>query len=135
MSRAGLLLWATLALASCARDPAVEASGRNTYLRYCAACHGSEGRGDGPVAGSLNTLVPDLTRIAQRNSGEFPADSVRQAVDGRSLVVAHGPRAMPVWGYELWVEEGGDIDAEREARDLIRRLVTYLAEIQDTERD
>ena len=37
---------------------------------------------------------------------------------------------MPVWGYELWVEEGADITAESDARELIRRLVAYLESIQ-----
>jgi hypothetical protein len=37
---------------------------------------------------------------------------------------------MPVWGYEFWVEEGADITAEREARELVRRLVLYLESIQ-----
>ena len=28
-------------------------SGRDTYVFYCAACHGRAGKGDGPVASSL----------------------------------------------------------------------------------
>lgn len=105
-------------------------SGAELFERFCAACHGSEARGDGPVARELNTAVPDLTRIAERNGGQFPAEAIRQIIDGRSLVVAHGTRQMPVWGYELWVDEGADIEAERGARDLIRRLVAHLDEIQ-----
>ena len=45
-----VLLLATLPLAACGRDAAVEAGGGNTYLRYCASCPGSEGKGDGPLA-------------------------------------------------------------------------------------
>lgn len=105
-------------------------SGEELFGRFCAACHGPEARGDGPVARRLTAAVPDLTRIAERNGGEFPADAVRQSIDGRSLAVAHGTRTMPVWGYEFWVEEGADITAERDARTIIRRLVGYLADIQ-----
>jgi mono/diheme cytochrome c family protein len=72
-------------------------SGAELYARFCASCHGDGARGDGPVAPTLAALVPDLTRISERY-GEFPADRLRQIIDGRSLVPAHGTRYMPVWG-------------------------------------
>jgi mono/diheme cytochrome c family protein len=103
-------------------------SGEELYLRYCAACHGADGRGTGPVARTMNKRVPDLTRLA--SGGSFPAAGIRDAIDGRSMAVAHGTRQMPVWGYEFWVEEGADIEAERAARELINRLVAYLESIQ-----
>lgn len=105
-------------------------SGAELFDRFCAACHGPEGRGDGPVASTLNVLVPDLTGLAERNGGTFPAGDVRDVIDGRALVVAHGPRTMPVWGYEFWIEEGADIEAERAARELIDRLVRHVESIQ-----
>jgi len=50
--------------------PAVYAPpGRQTYKDYCAACHGSEGKGHGPVARSLRKAPPDLTTLAKRRSG------------------------------------------------------------------
>lgn len=105
-------------------------SGEELFERFCASCHGFEARGDGPVAGSLNVAVPDLTRLSERRGGRFPAQEVRETIDGRSLIRAHGTRAMPVWGYELWMEQGADITAEAEARSLIARLVQYLESIQ-----
>lgn len=105
-------------------------SGEELFLRFCAACHGESGHGDGPVASSLSVLVPDLTRISQRRNYQFPAAAIRDIIDGRALVVAHGPRAMPVWGYEFWVEEGQDVVAEQTAREVINRLVEYLQTIQ-----
>jgi len=105
-------------------------SGAELFERFCAACHGPEARGDGPVAQGLVTVVPDLTRIVERNGGQFPAQAIRETIDGRSPVLAHGSRTMPVWGYEFWVEEGADITAESDARELIRRLVAYLESIQ-----
>lgn len=101
-------------------------SGPELYQRFCASCHGDEARGDGPVASSLAVPVPDLTRIAERGDGTFPADRVRQFVDGRIDVMAHGPRTMPVWGYELWWEGGADRLAEEDTRVLIDRLVEFL---------
>lgn len=105
-------------------------SGAELYERFCASCHGESGRGDGPVAGTLAVHVPDLTRISERYDG-FPAGEISQVIDGRAVVVAHGPRYMPIWGYEFWVEEGADITAERAARRLISRLVDYLQTIQE----
>ena len=117
-----------LALAQTFRP--LDLSGVELFERYCAACHGSEARGDGPVAGSLNKRVPDLTRLRQDAGGEFPAQKVRDAVDGRAMVLAHGTRLMPVWGYEFWVEEGADIIAEDAAKEIIARLVAYLESVQ-----
>jgi len=105
-------------------------SGAELFDRFCAACHGSQARGDGPVAASLNVAVPDLTTIGARY-GEFPAMLIRDVIDGRGIDKrAHGTRAMPVWGYEFWVEEGGDVNAQRAVRDAINKLVEHLRSVQ-----
>jgi hypothetical protein len=105
-------------------------SGEELFDRFCASCHGAEARGDGPVSRSLNVAVPDLTGIATRY-GEFPAGVIRDVIDGRGIDMrAHGTREMPVWGYEFWVEEGGDVNAQRVVRDAINKLVEHLRSIQ-----
>ncbi len=105
-------------------------SGEELFWRFCGSCHGSEARGDGPVSRSLNVAVPDLTTI-ERRYGEFPAAAIRDVIDGRGIDRrAHGTREMPVWGYEFWVEEGGDVNAQRAVRDAINKLVEYLRSIQ-----
>ena len=105
-------------------------SGEELFDRFCASCHGSGARGDGPVARSLNVAVPDLTTISVRY-GEFPAMLIRDVIDGRGIDTrAHGTRTMPVWGYEFWVEEGGDVTAQRAVRGAINRLVEYLLSVQ-----
>jgi hypothetical protein len=74
--------------------------------------------------------VPDLTVIAVRY-GEFPAGRVRDVIDGRGIdMQAHGTRTMPVWGYEFWVEEGADVNAQRVVRDAITKLVEHLRSVQ-----
>lgn len=105
-------------------------SGAELFMRYCAACHGERAVGDGPVAATLVTVVPDLTRLSARAGGVFPAALVAETVDGRSPVLAHGTRQMPVWGYEFWYEEGGDVTAEGRAREMISDLLDYLESIQ-----
>jgi len=105
-------------------------SGAELYQRFCASCHGESGRGDGPVAGTLVSAVPDLTQIRERYDN-FPIDELRAIVDGRNLITAHGTRSMPVWGYEFWWEEGADSEAEAVARDLIEKLLAFISSIQN----
>lgn len=126
----------TLALSACVsvqyddRD-VTQLSGVEMYERLCASCHGVDGKGHGPVASLIKTGVPDLTRIAWRDGGEFPAEDVHRMIDGRLERPAHGTRDMPVWGWQFYRSENPD-DAEERARvdAIIRRLVDYLRSIQ-----
>jgi len=51
-------------------DPSI-AAGRADFARYCAECHGPEGRGDGPMAERLHPRPANLRVIARRSGGEF----------------------------------------------------------------
>jgi mono/diheme cytochrome c family protein len=128
-------LWALAALAALAAPAAVAAdysvyTGAELYQRFCASCHGRTGVGDGPVSRALVVAVPDLTRIALRHGGNFPDNWVYRVIDGREGLLSHGPRDMPVWGVELWREQGADITAGEKTRDAIARLVDYLRDRQ-----
>jgi mono/diheme cytochrome c family protein len=107
-----------------------EYSGQETFMRYCAACHGESGMGDGPVAAGLPITVPDLTLLQQRTGDQFEEDLLRKIIDGREVVIVHGTRYMPVWGYEFWVEEGGDEAARERVQIIVDNLVEYLRSIQ-----
>jgi mono/diheme cytochrome c family protein len=107
-----------------------EYSGQETFMRYCAACHGESGMGDGPVAAGLPITVPDLTLLQQRTGDKFEEDLLRKIIDGREVVIVHGTRYMPVWGYEFWVEEGGDEAARERVQIIVDNLVEYLRSIQ-----
>ena len=72
--------------------------GRNEYLKSCATCHGTSGKGDGPVAASLRRAPADLTELSKSNFGVFPFARVYDVIDGRFEVATHGKREMPVWG-------------------------------------
>jgi mono/diheme cytochrome c family protein len=74
--------------------------GKAEYESNCASCHGLGGKGDGPLSESFRTKAADLTTLAKRNDGVFPAQRVYEIIDGRQEVAAHGPRAMPVWGRD-----------------------------------
>ena len=124
---ASLLLSAPFALSAQVID---EYSGQETFMRYCAACHGESGQGDGPVAKGLPISTPDLTRLRERKGDKFPEEVLRKIIDGREIVIVHGTRYMPVWGYEFWVEEGADDAAQERVVVIVDNLVEYLRSIQ-----
>jgi hypothetical protein len=107
-------------------------SGEKLFQRFCAACHGPEGKGDGPVSSSLTVQVPNLRELSLRNKNTFPAEKIIRIIDGRTILNPHGSRSMPVWGDEFLRAEAGDPVAERETADMIKKMVEYLRSIQGT---
>lgn len=103
-------------------------TGDYLFRTYCAACHGVSAKGDGPLADSMRRRPSDLTEIAKRNKGVFPADEVFRIIDGRQPVRGHGGPDMPVWGDTFARAEGGSVPGVVEAR--IKALVAYLQGIQ-----
>lgn len=100
--------------------------GVDIYRAHCASCHGMEGKGDGPVASALTTRPPDLTTIAQRNGGVFPAARIKKVIAGDEGMAAHGSREMPVWGPVFHqIQEDRDYGEIR-----LQNLVDYLKSIQ-----
>jgi len=116
-------------------DPGLAELGAQTYQRRCAACHGQDARGQGPVAKALRKEPSDLTRIAVRRGGAFPAGEIARAIDGRFDVTAHGTRRMPVWGEHLAADVPEARLAEEISRGTIASLVEYLKTIQVEEPD
>ena len=115
------------AMLNAAAQPADD-TGARLYFNHCAACHGAEGEGGGPVAAAMRAAVPNLRTLAQRNGGVFPADQVASYIDGRELKTAHGDRQMPIWGD---VFRGPDQDtAQRTVRRRVNALVEFLATLQ-----
>ena len=83
------------------RQPPIRSvDGPSIFQNYCAACHGPDGRGHGPVSEALKREVPDLTRLSLRNHGKFPAIHVRSIImfGADDLLPAHGSKEMPIWG-------------------------------------
>lgn len=100
--------------------------GRTQYQSSCAACHGIDGKGDGPVAKELKTPPADLTVLAKNNNGVFPYDMVYQVIDGRnSSITSHGTREMPIWGYRF-----GPPEAFRFKQRMLA-VIDYLKTIQE----
>lgn len=99
--RMGLTLAATL-LAGAAMAGDAE-QGAVLYLEHCAACHGLDADGNGPMAGVMTIKPSDLTVMTSGNEGKFPYERVVKRIDGRDPLVAHGS-PMPVYGHFF---EGG----------------------------
>jgi cytochrome c553 len=59
-----MILPGVAAILTFTRLPARADSAQNNYSVYCAKCHGADGRGDGPAAGSLATKPQDYTDCA-----------------------------------------------------------------------
>lgn len=119
-----------------AKSPSLPlALGKRDFETYCAACHGESGKGDGPVAEFIALTAPDLTRLARKNAGRFPAELVERIIDGRADVKVHGTRDMPIWGdwFDVEADQPGLRREEREivVRERIATLTAYLKSIQE----
>lgn len=102
-------------------DPA---SGQRMYKDYCAACHGATGKGDGPAAEILKAPPQDLTLMAKRNNGKFPADHFGTVLHFGTQNHPHGTSEMPIWG-PLFHSQNKDVVELR-----ISNLTSYVESIQ-----
>lgn len=85
-------------------------SGRATYGRYCAVCHGETGGGDGFNAYNIKAAF-DVTPAAFADSAFMATlkDSVAlAAIRGGGPAVGKSP-AMPPWGRTLGESEIADV--------------------------
>jgi nucleotide-binding universal stress UspA family protein/mono/diheme cytochrome c family protein len=125
---AGLMLAPGLVTAASAQEYKQTTTGAEMFRTYCASCHGSGARGDGPLASAMTRKPANLTEIAKRNGGQFPSEIVFRTIDGKQPVRGHGGPDMPVWGdaFSKSREAG---DAER-VKTVIQSLVAYLESIQ-----
>jgi len=119
-----------------ASEGAKAAYGKTIYRVYCASCHGVSAEGDGKLADYLTVKPSDLTRIAERNDGEFPTERVTQIIDGREDVAGHSSD-MPVWGdafqkTDVLEDEPPEVREVEVAR-KIDSLLAYLRSIQVAE--
>jgi mono/diheme cytochrome c family protein len=99
-----------------ASRPAPNASGRPDgpalYARWCAACHGPTGRGDGPNASSLP--VKPAAHASREAMSARPDDSLFDTIAAGGAVMNRSPR-MPAFGATL---------SAAEIRALVRHIRT-----------
>lgn len=77
------------------------ARGRELYETQCAACHGPDGRGDGPAAASLSPAPANLRRLTSMHLGRRPGYLAFAIGEGGA---AYGT-AMPAFKDTLDVEQ------------------------------
>ena len=128
----GFALVASVNLAAGPRDgPGTTAridEGRALFMTSCASCHGTAGRGDGPVAETLRTRPADLTQLSKAADGGFVAQRIQRVIDGRDRYLkAHGSFEMPVWGDAFKRRDGL---SEEAVRARIEAIVRYLQSFQ-----
>ena len=140
-----LLLTTTLSLSATAFAQTIKTDaqaaktdfGKKEYELQCSVCHGMDAKGNGLLGAILKVVPPDLTALARKNGGVFPADRISSAIDGRGEIASHGSREMPIWGNryamnaaEYFVDVPFPYDREAFVRARILLLVDYLNRIQ-----
>lgn len=124
-------IWGAFALLPCVAFGAeAHEIGKQLYARYCSACHGEGGKGDGVVSQFMRPKPADLTQLAKRAGGKYPFYEVVQTIDGRETLRAHGDPDMPVWGELFVAEEGASPDRQAIARGKVVLITDYLESIQ-----
>jgi len=102
-------------------------SGKEMFAEYCAPCHGVDARGNGPAASAMKIPPPDLTQLARKHDGKYPANNVASVLKFGNGAGAHGSADMPVWGPLL---ESLDKYHEAAAQQRISNLVSYIQTLQ-----
>jgi mono/diheme cytochrome c family protein len=103
-------------------------SGQELFRQHCAACHGDDGTGNGPIAKILTVAPADLTEISKRANGIFPASRVAEIImfGGK---IGHS-QMMPIWGIVFSREGGGGKIGATYSRRAVTELKRYLETIQ-----
>jgi mono/diheme cytochrome c family protein len=109
---------------------ATEPAGEVVYQRYCGACHGPHGEGDGLAGTFITPKPPDLTKLAARDGGTFRTMAIMLYVDGTETVRAHGDPAMPVWGEIFRLEAADPATRRSEVQGKLLLITEYLRSIQ-----
>lgn len=108
--------------------------GKREFESNCAACHGTDGKGKGPVVELLRKAPPDLTVLTKTNNGVFPMSRLYEVIEGAN-VPSHGARDMPIWGQDYRVQAAEyyiDVpyDPEAYVRARILALLEYINRLQ-----
>ena len=89
------------------------ANGAKLYKRYCAGCHGADGRG------GAHTFMPHIQNLTKKDYIEFLPDGYLYTVIAEGGEAVGKSAYMPAWGGTLSEQEIKDIIAH------IRTLPTY----------
>ncbi len=120
-----LLTFFTMSPIALSANPLPAYEGRGLYVSYCQLCHGTSGKGDGPLAKAMKISPADLTTTVRSRSDTFLLRIItgkgRQTITGRDR---HNllSDAMPEWK---------DIFSESQ----LKSLIAYLRFLSNTKHD
>ena len=67
--------------------------GEVDFLLNCSGCHGTDGKGSGPLSAKLDSKRTDLTLLAKHNHGTFDAGAIiKRSTAGTSAQATIMPR-------------------------------------------
>ncbi len=107
--------------------PTSAASGKQMYTAYCAPCHGIDGKGNGPAASAMKAPPTDLTQLARKHDGQYPANRVASVLKFGGGPGAHGSAEMPVWGPLLQSLNKFD---DTVVQQRVSNIVSYIETLQ-----
>ncbi len=134
-TRGGLAVCLLVSATSLAPAQSVD-FGKALFDQNCAACHGPEGAGDGPVAVYIEPKPSDLGQLAAANDGVYPFGRVWDSIASGSMSAAHGTSMMPIWG-DLFMAEAlpKEIHPGVSAEDLVEaRMIALTYYIQSLQK-
>jgi mono/diheme cytochrome c family protein len=103
-------------------------SGKEMFKSYCAVCHGTDAKGNGPAAQAMKVPPTDLTALAQKNAGKYPAAHVGSVIRGQAVLPSHGSEDMPVWGRLFSsISQGHDAQVQQRVANLVEYVGTLQA--------
>jgi mono/diheme cytochrome c family protein len=140
-TRIAVAIAAAVAMFAFAGETSAQAkrdAGKREYDSKCAVCHGKSGKGDGPLAGMVDTRGgADITTLQKKNGGVFPILRVTDTIDGRYEVKAHGTRDMPIWGADFMADArvaantaDSPFDSEAYVKYRVYALAEYVYRLQ-----
>lgn len=111
--------------AGAARSVPGSVSGAYLFRENCAGCHGTDGKGHGPKAGTTKPPPANLTVLSAQNGGSFPAAKIADVIRNGGRVLGHGSHDMPAWSRHFGVRGHPEI-----ARAKVKALVAYIRSLQ-----
>lgn len=122
------------AVAACLPFKAKTPTGAEDFATYCAACHGTDGKGAGAVAAVLSAAPADLTQLSASNKGTFPSARVMSKVWGYTSQPAPEGPVMPPFadlleGDTVLYDSGDGIDTPTPLR--LVQLSEYVQSLQE----
>lgn len=98
----GIILAALWLASGVSADQGDAAKGQAIYAKFCASCHGTTGKGDGPAAAALNPKPKDLTDKAYMSKldDKYLVDIIAKG----GAAVGKSP-LMPSWEKALKAED------------------------------